>query len=205
VSEIHESDDPAWTARFLRVLADAIAAGMPVPYTITPSRDTLPAELHFSRGSKAEVDAWADHLDGHPVAAIQHDGAILDPGDGSGAFRTYRAVGELDGHPVEVWAPLPVRSEPTACEHGAELVEETPSTFPDGEPIRKFADGCLTIGPYPHRQHPNCTLDGGADVEPEPARPYPTFNLGPLTADELELMGVEFGDQHQPAGHDLAA
>jgi len=34
------------------------------------------------------------------------------------------------------------------CQHGAPVVEETPSMFENSGPVRTYADGCQSYGPY---------------------------------------------------------
>ncbi len=45
-------------------------------------------------------------------------------------------------------AALAPDSLPEPCEHGAPVVEETPSAFVGAKPIRTYADGCQSYGPY---------------------------------------------------------
>lgn len=37
---------------------------------------------------------------------------------------------------------------PEPCEHGAPVTGETPSVFEGAQPIRTYADGCQSYGPY---------------------------------------------------------
>lgn len=37
---------------------------------------------------------------------------------------------------------------PEPCEHGAAVVKEEPSAFAGAKPIRTYADGCQSYGPY---------------------------------------------------------
>jgi len=34
------------------------------------------------------------------------------------------------------------------CDHGAAVLAETPSAFEGAEPVRDYADGCQSFGPY---------------------------------------------------------
>lgn len=52
---------------------------------------------------------------------------------------------ELPAIPPKWSAPL---SQPRTCDHGSPVVAETPSAFADGEPVRDYADGCQSVGPY---------------------------------------------------------
>jgi hypothetical protein len=49
------------------------------------------------------------------------------------------ALGETTGE-------IPIVGPP--CEHGAPVTEETPSAFAGAKPIRTYADGCQSYGPY---------------------------------------------------------
>lgn len=40
------------------------------------------------------------------------------------------------------------------CEHGASVVREDPSAFEGAEPVRTFADGCQSYGPYSTEKNP---------------------------------------------------
>lgn len=46
------------------------------------------------------------------------------------------------------------------CNHGAAVVTETPSMFEGAEPVRQYADGCQSFGPYPPVSGP---LGGAAE------------------------------------------
>lgn len=37
---------------------------------------------------------------------------------------------------------------PEPCEHGAAVVRENPSAFAGAKPVRTYADGCQSYGPY---------------------------------------------------------
>jgi len=50
-----------------------------------------------------------------------------------------------DALPAKWSAPL---SQPRTCDHGAAVVAETPSAFEGAEPVREYADGCQSFGPY---------------------------------------------------------
>ena len=39
-------------------------------------------------------------------------------------------------------------NEPT-CDHGAAVTAERPSMFEGAQPVRDYADGCQSYGPYP--------------------------------------------------------
>lgn len=62
------------------------------------------------------------------------------------------------GHKLaETHVALPVLHGPITDDHGAELVDESPSFFAGAAPVRTYADGCWSVGPYPPLQH---NLDG---------------------------------------------
>ena len=42
----------------------------------------------------------------------------------------------------------PLSDPDRTCDHGLPVVEETPSAFEGGEPVRTFEDGCQSVGPY---------------------------------------------------------
>lgn len=50
-----------------------------------------------------------------------------------------------DALPPKWSAPL---SQPRTCDHGAVEVASTASMFEGAEPIREYADGCQSFGPY---------------------------------------------------------
>jgi hypothetical protein len=54
---------------------------------------------------------------------------------------------ELPPLPPRWSAPLTPVAGPT-CDHGAAVVNETPSAFEGAEPVRDYADGCQSVGPY---------------------------------------------------------
>lgn len=61
---------------------------------------------------------------------------------------------ELPPLPPKWSAPLtPVDDGPT-CDHGSVVEHETPSFFPGAGPIRTYADGCQSYGPYPPEETP---------------------------------------------------
>lgn len=42
----------------------------------------------------------------------------------------------------------PARAAERTCDHGAAVTAETPSAFEGAEPVRDYADGCQSFGPY---------------------------------------------------------
>jgi hypothetical protein len=42
----------------------------------------------------------------------------------------------------------PLSGPDRTCDHGLPVVEETPSVFEDGTPVRTYEDGCQSVGPY---------------------------------------------------------
>lgn len=42
----------------------------------------------------------------------------------------------------------PARAAERTCDHGAAVTGETPSVFEGAEPVRDYADGCQSYGPY---------------------------------------------------------
>lgn len=42
----------------------------------------------------------------------------------------------------------PARAAERTCEHGSPVMSETPSMFRNAEPVRHYADGCCSFGPY---------------------------------------------------------
>lgn len=87
----------------------------------------------------------------------------------------------LPGHLESVRnAADPVRAAERTCDHGAAVTAETPSVFDGAGPVRDYADGCQSFGPYvPLEPLPpkwSAPLSG-------PATPPSTYEDGDATYD----------------------
>jgi hypothetical protein len=66
----------------------------------------------------------------------------------------------------------PVRAaERVTCDHGSPVVRETPSAFEGADPVRTFADGCQSVGPYAADQAPCKCGFRAPELGPHPACP----------------------------------
>lgn len=109
-------------------------------------QDNLPASYDMPEGAvrvcvEFELDAQMDsrHVE-MPVRAFM---ALMT------RLQEVQARAEAaltpDALPPKWSAPL---SQPRTCDHGAAVVAETPSAFEGAEPVRDYADGCQSFGPY---------------------------------------------------------
>jgi hypothetical protein len=56
--------------------------------------------------------------------------------------------GQIEEGAAQLPPPLPTPVSQPTCEHGSPVVDETPSAFEGGEPVRDYEDGCSSVGPY---------------------------------------------------------
>lgn len=95
----------------------------------------------------------------HPEMSTRH---VEMPVRAFMSFLTQLQAAQIRATAQAVLTPdaLPDDFPALTCDHGAAMVTETPSMFEGAEPVRDYADGCQSFGPYPPVSGP---LGGAAE------------------------------------------